>query len=139
MWTYTGYVISTYFEKCSRTALSFNTLAHIFFGVLRPNYKLILLDGEEELYRELEYLRNIGIIDLKESKNRKQTQIRIKNNEELNNIVKLVKSIPDSTGLKLLGEYQTKIDNAFETINDGVVQSWELSDSWKHRKSASES
>ena len=116
MWTYTSYILGKLCEKAPAKCdnLPFTELSKFIFDVLWQKEKLIFYDGDKDLYDDLVYLKNIGIISLREEdeQNFDKIYICVNNKEKLNKIVEIVKNSGNVTGVKLYDEYIGRIQNA---------------------------
>lgn len=114
MWTYTVYTLYKYClnrrEECKE--LEFRRLADLFFRKLWREQGIVFHDSKHDLYADLQYLRELGILELLgDEKNLDSVIIRIKDFEKLKEIAKAVEQSYALTGIKLFSIYKDRIDN----------------------------
>jgi len=107
MWTYTAYVLGKMFKNYSE--LTFKDVSGFFLKDIWKE-KIILHEGERELYEDLEYLERLGVLSLSEKEDTEKMIITAKDLEKLNSITKVVERSEGSG--TLLDEYKRRIDRA---------------------------
>jgi hypothetical protein len=118
MWTYTSYILWKYFEKIAAKSdeLKFSELCDFIFNTLWRKQGVVFHDGVKDLYLDLEYLQKIGILEISENESLDKVRIKVKDQEKLREVAKVVESSPDVMKLDILREYVERINRAIECV-----------------------
>ena len=81
MWTFTAYILSKLVSLCPN--ITFNDFADFMFNHLWQKNGIVFNDGSRDLYCDLKYLRELGILDLNECEDFAKVIIRVKDKEKL--------------------------------------------------------
>ncbi len=114
MWTYTSYIIAKLCEKQGNScdSMTFSSLADFIFNKLYFEKRLIFYDGKKDLFSDIEYLKELQILDFVKNDDIDKIEFSIKDIDKLNRVAKIVKHSGGITKVNLLNEYVKKIDAA---------------------------
>ncbi len=116
MWTYTAYILEKYCEKNKCDELLFKEIDNFFFDILWRKEHLSFYENSLGLYEDLDYLRELGIIEFDEKDKSIETKIKIKEKKTLSKIAKMVEDSSKLTGIRLFEEYKKRINSALESL-----------------------
>lgn len=114
-WNFTAYILWKYSVKMRKTRINFRDFVNFVFIELGKKQKLFFHEGEKDLYKDLKYLEDIGVIELKEDEEN-TTEIVVK--DKLAEIAKDVEKFPKIIKTRLFEEYLRRIDNAVNTASN---------------------
>jgi NACalpha-BTF3-like transcription factor len=88
MWTFTAYFLSQLMG--TRETITLNEFADFMFNNLWQKHGIVFNDGSRDLYCDLKYLKELGILDLNECDDFTKVIIRVKDKEKLAKIAGMV-------------------------------------------------
>jgi hypothetical protein len=88
MWTFTAYFLSELMG--TRETITLNEFADFMFNNLWQKHGIVFNDDTWDLYYDLKYLKEVGILDLNECDDFTKVIIRIKDKEKLSKIAGMV-------------------------------------------------
>jgi hypothetical protein len=111
LWTYTAYILEKYPKENKEVA--FQDLDNFIFDILWRKFKLAFHDGEKDLYLDLKYMGELGILDLDGNENEPgKVKIKVKDEKALNEVVQTVERSHSLSGIDLFKDYKERIDSA---------------------------
>jgi hypothetical protein len=100
MWIFTAYILSKLMG--TRETITFKEFADFMFNNLWQKHEIVFNDDTWDLYYDLKYLKEVGILDLNEC------EIRVKDKEKLCKIATMVVN-----------------SNYYQETIDRAINSWE--------------
>ncbi len=120
MWTYTAYILYKYCRDIKNTqceVLTFKELTELFFDKLWQKRGIVLHDSKQDLYADLQYLEQLGVIEINgDVKNIDTIIIKVKDVEKLKQIADIVEKTYTVTGIGLFNVYKSRIDEALKAL-----------------------
>jgi len=114
LWTYTAYILWKFFEENpeKKYEVEFGDFADLIFNLMWQEENLVFHDGKLDLYNDIQYLHQLGVLDFRENEKIEKIRIKVKDIDKLNQVAKIVQDSFNLTGVDLLKDYRERIDNA---------------------------
>lgn len=110
-WSFTAYILWKYAERVGkRERIQFRDIYDFVFAKLGRNKKVFFHDGKLDLLKDIEYLEELGYVNIKRGERIDDWIIQI--NEDLEAVADSLESFAKRTGVGLMMDYLNRIKQA---------------------------
>jgi len=115
-WNFTAYILWRYAERIGASKeIEFRDFLNFVFLELGRKKKVFFHDGKIDLYNDLQYLAELGVIELQEKDRIDDSIIRVR--DRLKEVAEALVVFSKRAGIGLMNEYISRIDQAVNELS----------------------